>query len=77
VSNLAEAKESALQAVAMDANHDEPSLYLLLAEIYVRQGDGANAIVQLQQFLKHPTDRPREDAARQLLAKLESQQPTR
>lgn len=77
IGNLAEAKGSALQAVAMDTNHDEPSLYLLLAEIYERQGDVANAIVQLQLFLKHPTDRPREDAARQLLAKLESQQPTR
>lgn len=75
--NIAEAKESALQAIAMDANHDEPSLYFLLAQIYVRQGDSANAIVQLQQFLKHPTDRPREDAARQLLARLESQQPTK
>lgn len=75
--NLAEAKESALRAIAMDANHDEPSLYFLLAQIYVRQGDSANAIVQLQQFLKHPTDRPREDAARQLLARLESQQPTK
>ena len=71
--NLDEAKKSALQAVEIDVNHYEPSLYLLLAEIYVREGDTANAIVQLQQLLKHPADRQRQDAAKQLLAKLESQ----
>lgn len=69
-----EAKISALQAVEMDVNHDEPSFNLLLAQIYERDGDSANAITQLQQFLKHPTDRQREDAAKRLLAKLESQQ---
>ena len=69
-----EAKKSALQAVEMDVNHDEPSFYLLLAEIYDREGDSANAIAQLQQFLKHPTDRQQENAAKRLLAKLESQQ---
>ena len=72
-----EAKKSALQAVEIDVNHNEPSFYLLLAEIYERDGDSANAIAQLQQFLKHPTDRHQEDAAKQLLAKLESQQSTK
>lgn len=72
--NPVEAKKSALQAVEIDVNHDEPSFYLLLAQIYEREGDSANAIAQLQQALKHSTDRQQEDAAKRLLAKLESQQ---
>jgi Flp pilus assembly protein TadD len=72
-----EAKKSALQAVEIDVNHNEPSFYLLLAQIYEREGDSANAIAQLQQFLKHPTDRQQEDAAKRFLAKFESQQSTK
>jgi hypothetical protein len=75
--NPVEAKKSALQAVEMDVNHSESSFYLLLAQIYERDGDSANAIAQLQQFLKHPTDRKQEEAAKQFLAKLESQQATK
>jgi len=77
MNNPVEAKKSALQAVEIDANHNEPSFYLLLAEIYEREGDSANAIAQLQQFLKHPADRQQEDAAKRFLAKLESQQSTK
>jgi tetratricopeptide (TPR) repeat protein len=72
--NPVEAKRSAFQAVEIDANHNEPSFYLLLAQIYDREGDSVNAIAQLKQFLKHPTDRQQEDAAKRFLAKLESQQ---
>jgi len=77
MNNPVEAKKSALQAVEIDVNHSEPSFYLLLAQIYEREGDSANAIAQLQQFLKHPTDRQQEDAAKRFLAKLESQQSTK
>ena len=77
MNNPVEAKKSALQAVEIDANHDEPSFYLLLAQIYEREGDSANAIAQLQQFLKHPTSRQQQDAAKRFLAKLESQQSTK
>lgn len=77
MNNPGEAKKSALRAVEMDANHKEPSFYLLLAQIYEREGDSASAIAQLQQFLKHPADRQQEDAAKRLLAKLESQQSTK
>jgi Tfp pilus assembly protein PilF len=72
-----EAKKSALQAVEIDVTHSEPSFYLLLAQIYQREGDDASATAQLQQLLKHPTDRQQEDAARRLLAKLELQQSTK
>jgi tetratricopeptide (TPR) repeat protein len=74
MNNTVDAKKSALRAVEMDVNHDEPTLYLLMAQIYAREGDTASAIAQLQQFLKHPADRQQEDAAKRLLAKLESQQ---
>ncbi len=77
MNNPVEAKKSALQAVEIDANHDEPSFYLLLAQIYAHEGDSANAIAQLQQLLKHPADRQQEDAAKRFLAKLESQQSTK
>jgi len=77
MNNPVEAKKSALQAVDVDVNHGEPSYYLLLAQIYEREGDSANAIVQLQQYLKHPADRQQEDAAKRLLAKLVSQQSTK
>lgn len=77
MNNLAGAKKDALRAVEIDVNHDDPSLCFLLAVIYERDGDSANAITQLQQFLKHPSDRQREDVAKQLLAKLESQPSTK
>jgi thioredoxin-like negative regulator of GroEL len=77
LNNLVEAKKSALQAEEIDVNHDDPSLHLLLAQIYEREGDDANAIAQLQQFLKHSTDRHQEDIAKQFLAKLESLQSTK
>lgn len=77
MNNPVEAKKSALQAVEIDVNHNEPSYYLLLAQIYEREGDSANAIVQLQLYLKHPVDRQQEDAAKRYLAKLVSQQSTK
>jgi tetratricopeptide (TPR) repeat protein len=72
LNNLIEAKKSALEALAIDVYSHEPRLFLLLAEIYEREGDNAGAIAQLHQFLKHPTDRHQEEAAKQFLAKLES-----
>ncbi len=72
MNNLVEAKKNVLQAVDADVNHDEPSLCLLLAKIYELEGDNADAIAQLEQLLKHPVDRQRQDAARQLLAELQS-----
>jgi tetratricopeptide (TPR) repeat protein len=76
-SNLVEAKKSALQALEIDVNHNEPSLYFVLAQIYEREGDSANAIAQLQQFLKLHPDLIQEDMAKQFLVKLESQQSTK
>lgn len=74
MNNLAEARKSALQAVDVDANHPDPIIYFLLAQIYERTGDNANAIAQLQLLLKHHADPQQEEKAKQYLAKLESQQ---
>ncbi len=75
--HLSEAKKSALQALQLEANQDEPSLLFLLAQIYEREGDNADAIAQLKEFLRRPTDLPRENAAKRFLAELESQGPTK
>ena len=75
LNNLAEARNSALRAVDMDVNHREPSLNLLLAKIYEREGDVANAIAELQQLLRRHTDRQQENAAKLMLVRLESQSP--
>ena len=73
LNDLAEAKKSALRAVEIDSSHYEPSLYFLLAQIYEREGDRANAIAQLQLLLNLHPDATQEDMAKQLLAKLEAQ----
>jgi tetratricopeptide (TPR) repeat protein len=75
LNNIEEARKNALQAVQIDANHSEPSLDLLMAQIYEREGDKAQAITQLQQLLKRHPDRQTAEEANQRLAALESQKP--
>lgn len=77
MNNLEEAKKNALQAAQIDVNHNEPSLDLLMAQIYEREGDKAQAIAQLQQLLKRRPDRQTAEEANQRLATLESQQPAK
>jgi hypothetical protein len=77
MNNLEEAKKNALQAAQIDANHSEPSIDLLVAQIYEREGDKAQAISQLQQLLKRHPDRQTAEEANQRLATLESQQPAK
>ncbi len=77
LNNLVEAKKSVQQAMDMDANHSEPSIYFVLAQIYQREGDNAGAIAQLQELLKHNPDLVQEDMAKQLLTRLQSQSSTR
>jgi tetratricopeptide (TPR) repeat protein len=77
MNNLEEAKKNALQAAQIDVNHYEPSLDLLMAQIYEREGDKVQAIAQLQQLLKRHPDRQTADEANQRLATLDSQQPAK
>jgi tetratricopeptide (TPR) repeat protein len=76
MNNPDEAKKNALQAVQIDVNHNEPSLDLLMAQIYEREGDKAQAISELQQLLKRHPDKQTSDEANQRLAALQSQQPS-
>jgi tetratricopeptide (TPR) repeat protein len=77
MNNLGEAKKNALQAAQIDVNHSVPSLALLLAQIYEREGDKAQAIAQLQQLLRSHPDRQTAEETNQRLATLESQQPAK
>jgi FimV-like protein len=72
--HLAEARKSALQAGDVGIKRNEIPLSFLLAQIYEASGDKADAAEQLRQILKHHAGGPQEDEARQLLAKLESEQ---
>ncbi len=74
MNNLVEAKKAAFQALDVDVNHSDPVIYFLLAQIYERAGDNANAIAQLRLLLKHHADPQQEEKAKQYLATLESQQ---
>lgn len=71
--NLVDAKKSALQASEIDVNHNNVSLCFLLAQIYEAEGNKAEAASQLRQILKRHSAKEQEDAARQELAKLDSQ----
>jgi TolA-binding protein len=77
MNNLEEAKKNALQAAQIDVNHNEPSLDLLMAQIYEREGDKAQAVAQLQQLLGRHPDRQTAEEAKQRLATIESQQPAK
>jgi hypothetical protein len=72
--DLPEAQKSVSRAIAIDSEHHQPGLYFLLAQIYGEQGDVANAAAQIKQFLKYNNVRQDKDAAKQYLAKLQSQQ---
>jgi predicted Zn-dependent protease len=72
--HLDDARKSALEAQQIDSKKSEPFITLLLAQIYERQGDKTDAIAQLQLLLKHHTDPDQERAARETLARLESEQ---
>ena len=71
--NLVDAKKSALHAAEIDVNHNNVSLYFLLAQIYEAEGNNAEAASQLRQILKRHNGKEQEDAAKKDLAKLESQ----
>jgi tetratricopeptide (TPR) repeat protein len=75
--NLADAKKSALQAAEIDVDHTNVLLYFLTAQIYEAEGDKAEAAAQVRQILKHHVDREQENAAKQYLANLESDEQAR
>jgi hypothetical protein len=72
--NLPEAQKSVMKAIAIDTEHHQPGLYFLLAQIYGEQGDVADAQAHIKLFLKYSNVREDKDAAKQYLAKLQSEQ---
>ncbi len=68
-----EAQKSVQQAIDLDPEHHQPSLNFLLALIYDRQGDVADATLQVQEFIKHETDPARREQAKEYLAQLQTQ----
>ena len=72
--DLPEAQKSVLKAIEIDAEHHQPGLYFLLAQIYGEEGNVADAAAQIRLFLKYNNGRQDKDAAKQYLANLQSQQ---
>lgn len=75
MNKLQEAEKSARTAEGMDAEHHQPSVHYLLAQIYEAKGDIASAVTEIKQFLKVNQDKLKADDAKHYLAKLETPQP--
>jgi tetratricopeptide (TPR) repeat protein len=69
--HLPEAEKSALKAAQIDANHSEPRVYFLLAQIYAAMGDRSNVVAQLREYLKYAKDPDDVAVVKSQLAKLE------
>jgi predicted Zn-dependent protease len=68
------AEQRAVEAERLDRDHQQPSLQLLLADIYGAKGDDSAEANHLREFLKYAKDSPDIDHAKQELARLESGQ---
>jgi tetratricopeptide (TPR) repeat protein len=74
---LPEAQKNAQRAIELDSQHHQPGFNFLLALIYERMGDVANATLQAQQFLKYTSNPAEKEQAKQYLSELQSQQNTK
>lgn len=66
------AEQRAVEAARLDRDHQQPSLQLLLADIYGAKGDDSAEANQLREFLKYAKNSSEIDHAKQELARLES-----
>jgi tetratricopeptide (TPR) repeat protein len=71
---LPDAQKSISRAITLDANHHQPALYFLLAQICGAQGDVAGAGAQIQQFVKYSNSKQDKDDAKEYLSQLEAHQ---
>jgi tetratricopeptide (TPR) repeat protein len=71
---LPEAQKSVQQAIELDPQHHQPSLNFLSGLIYGRQGDVANATLQVQQFIKYSANPASKEQAKEYLAGLQARQ---
>jgi predicted Zn-dependent protease len=71
LNKLADAERSGLRAVGIDVNHHEPRVHFVLAQIYEAEGDTANEVTQLQEYLKFAGSPDDAAAVKQYLSELE------
>jgi tetratricopeptide (TPR) repeat protein len=69
---LAEAEKSALRALELDKNHNDPRIHFLLAQIYEAKGEPSNEAAQLREYLKFATDPGDVSMIKQSLAEVEA-----
>jgi hypothetical protein len=62
-----------LRAVALDPDHQVPSVFFLLAQIYELKGDTAREQQQFRQFLKYTHNHERAAMAKRILSELENE----
>ena len=70
---LSEAEKSALRALEIDKNNNDPRVHFLLAQIYEAKGDPKNEAAQLREYLKFVTDPADAAMVKQCLSQLEEQ----
>jgi Flp pilus assembly protein TadD len=70
---LSEAEKSALRALEIDKNNNDPRVHFLLAQIYEAKGDPQNEAAQLREYLKFATDPSDAAMVKQYLTQLEKQ----
>jgi predicted Zn-dependent protease len=68
---LPEAEKSALKAIEIDKNQNDPRIYFLLAQIYEAKGDPENEAAQLREYLKFASDPNDAAMVKAYLAELE------
>jgi len=66
------AESRARQARVLDPGHTLPYVELLLADVFVRRNQPAEAIEQLRTFLKFSPDTPQAGRAREMLSRLDA-----
>lgn len=71
--DLPHALRNAEKAAEIDKDHHEPPIHFLLAQIYIGQGNLVPGANELRQFIRLNKDPDQAEAARQLLAELDSQ----
>jgi len=72
LNQLSEAEQRALKAEAIDRDHNEPLLQLLLAQIYEAKNDAADAASHLREYLKLAPESHDSDNLKKVLAEAQN-----
>ncbi|MGB9362437.1 MAG: tetratricopeptide repeat protein [Candidatus Sulfotelmatobacter sp.] len=72
LNQLSEAEQRALKAEAIDRDHNEPLLQLLLAQIYEAKSDAADAASHLREYLKLAPESHDSDNLKKVLAEAQN-----